>query len=87
MVGGLGTNIGSVDENEGGSKARYRGVNFREARFFQPENREDPRNSLLDMFGETLNLSEEEEAERRRKARGRSTGANTGGSSWFGFGK
>jgi hypothetical protein len=66
-----------TEENEEGSNARYRGVNFREARFFPPANQEDPRNSLLDMFGQNLNLSEEE---RRREE------AKSGRGGWFGFG-
>jgi len=88
MTGDMGADIGSIDEGDRGTKTRYRGVNFREARFFPPANQEDPRNSLLDMFGQTLSLSEEE-VERRKRESAMSTGTNPGsswlGRSWKGF--
>ncbi|KAK0651620.1 Ima1 N-terminal domain-containing protein [Cercophora newfieldiana] len=76
-VGTTGAERASTRENDPESETRYRasGVNFREARFFPPASNDDPRNSLLDMFGQNLSFSEEE----RKREEARSTG-------WFGFG-
>lgn len=53
------------DEEENGGDERHK-VAFAEPSFFSQPERNDPRNSLTDMFGQNLRLSQEQQEERSR---------------------
>lgn len=73
------------DEDESNSRRRqggFGGVAFAEPKFFPPQRESDPRNTLSDMFGQGLTLSQREEEERERRRR-ESAATGAGAASWW----
>ncbi|KAK1761208.1 Ima1 N-terminal domain-containing protein [Echria macrotheca] len=62
-VAGMGMGMGQHQKREEEQTA----VDFRQARFFPPVRESDPRNSLSDLLGEGLSLSQEEKERKRRE--------------------